>query len=104
MLPARTLPEENDMVNTSNDEVTTWHRMLAYLWYAWGMSLCYWGIRTTDRSFYQAGVNAFSRAIVAWPTFSGSYYRRGLIRGRELGEHEQGIADLTSAIQYSPEW
>ena len=92
------------MADLPDDDIAWWRRTIAYVWYIWGMSLCYWGIRTMDRSFYQAGVNAFSRAINLWPTFSGSYYRRGLIRGRELGEHEQGIRDLTRAIEYNPIW
>lgn len=81
-----------------------WARIVGRWWYLWGTSLCYWGIRTADRSFYQGGVRAYNRAIQARPDFAQGYYRRGLIRGRELGEYRQGIDDLGRAIALAPEW
>jgi tetratricopeptide (TPR) repeat protein len=68
------------------------------------MSCCYWGIRTAEQAFYRAGIRSFDRAIRIWPRFAGGFYRRGLIRGRELSEHREGIADLTRAIELYPEW
>ena len=76
----------------------------AYWWYAWASSLCYWGLRTAERGLFRAGVAAYGRALRAWPAFSAAYLRRGVIRGRELGEHAEAIADLTRVIELSPEW
>ncbi|GAB4202675.1 MAG: hypothetical protein OHK0022_26050 [Roseiflexaceae bacterium] len=81
-----------------------WTRLTGRMWYLWGSSLCYWGIRTSDLSFYRGGIDAFTRAIDARPDFALAYYRRGLIRGRELSEHSEGIADLSTAIALAPEW
>lgn len=92
------------MAESTGETIALRHRALAYMWYAWGMSLCYWGIRTAEPSFYRAGMRSFDRAIRIWPQFAGGFYRRGLIRGRELGEPHQGIADLTRAIELYPEW
>ncbi len=80
------------------------NRLLARWHYAWGLSLCLAGHRTTERSFYTAGVAAFSRAAKIWPTFAPAFYRRGVIRGRELGEYQAAIADLTQAGMLQPDW
>lgn len=79
-------------------------RVRARLWYAWGLSLCYNGNRSADRSFYQAGIASFSRAAALWPEMASAYYRRGLIRGRELGEYQAAIRDLERASALRPEW
>jgi tetratricopeptide (TPR) repeat protein len=96
------------MTNTSRPahdrDVALWRRALAYWWYAWGLSWCYWGIRTAEQSFFRAGIRSFDRSIRVWPGFAGGFYRRGLIRGRELSQHQQAIADLTRAIELYPEW
>jgi regulator of sirC expression with transglutaminase-like and TPR domain len=42
--------------------------------------------------------------VQIWPGFAGGFYRRGLIRGRELGQHRTAITDLTRAIELYPEW
>lgn len=81
-----------------------WKRLYAYCWYFWGLSLCYNGNRNHNQSFYQAGVDSFGRALQIWPTYTHAYYRRGLIRGRELGEYQAAISDLTQASALSPEW
>jgi tetratricopeptide (TPR) repeat protein len=79
-------------------------RLLARWHYAWGLSLCLAGHRLAERSYYAAGVTAFTRALQAWPTFAPAYYRLGLIRGRELGEYAAAIADLVQAGALQPEW
>jgi tetratricopeptide (TPR) repeat protein len=89
---------------THGDDVAPWRRFLAYWWYMWGLSWCYWGIRTAEQWFFRGGIRAFDRAIRVWPGFAGGFYRRGLIRGRELGQHQQAIDDLTRAIELDPEW
>ena len=30
------------------DDISLVRRALAYWWYAWGLSWCYWGIRTAE--------------------------------------------------------
>lgn len=92
------------MTNRDVTDVALWRRMLAYWWFAWGQSACYWGLRTAERSLFRAGVNLFTLAIRVWPEFAGAYYRRGLIRSRELGEQREGIDDMTRVIALSPEW
>jgi tetratricopeptide (TPR) repeat protein len=82
----------------------SWRRALAYWWYAWGLSWCYWGIRGANQSFFRAGIRSFDRAVRLWPQFARGVYRRGLIRGRELNDHVAGIADMTRAIELSPDW
>jgi tetratricopeptide (TPR) repeat protein len=89
---------------TRENDITPWRRLLAYWWYAWGLSWCYWGIRTAEQWFFRGGIRAFDRAIRVWPGFAGGFYRRGLIRGRELSQHRQAIDDLTTAIELDPEW
>lgn len=85
-------------------DITLLRRAWAYWWYAWGSSLCYWGLRTAERGLFRAGVGAYGRALRTWPAFSAAYLRRGVIRGRELGEHAAAIADLTRVVELSPEW
>ena len=89
---------------TQPDDIALWRRALAYWWYAWGLSWCYWGIRTAEQTFFRAGIRSFDRAIRIWPEFAGAFYRRGLIRGRELGQHQPGIDDLSRAIGLYPDW
>lgn len=81
-----------------------WRRLRAGFWYAWGLSLCYNGNRSADRSFYKAGIDSFSRAAAIWPGMAAAYYRRGLIRGRELGEYSAAISDLERASALRPDW
>lgn len=81
-----------------------WRRVLAGFWYVWGLSLCYSGNRGVDRGLYQSGVRSFSRAAAVWPEMAAAYYRRGLIRGRELGEYGPAISDLERASLLRPEW
>lgn len=81
-----------------------WQRLLARWWYAWGQSLCHFGNRTAERSFYESGVRSFGRATRLWPTFAAAYYRRGLIRGRELNEYAAAVADLSTAMELLPDW
>jgi tetratricopeptide (TPR) repeat protein len=81
-----------------------WQRLQARFWYAWGMSLCYSGQRTADRSFYEAAVSAFQRATRLWPTFASAFYRSGLIKGREMGLYRAAIIDLDRATNVMPEW
>jgi tetratricopeptide (TPR) repeat protein len=89
---------------TDSNDISPWRRILAYWWYMWGLSWCYWGIRTAEQWFFRGGIRAFDRALRVWPGFAGGFYRRGLIRGRELSQHQQAIDDLTKAIELDPEW
>ena len=86
------------------DTVALWRRALAYCWYAWGLSWCYWGIRSANRSFFRAGIRAFDRSLRLWPGFAQAYYRRGLIRGRELGDQPGALGDMARAIELAPGW
>lgn len=89
---------------SQSPEPSQLRRLLARCWYAWGMSLCYYGNLAAERSMYQGGVRAFQRAIRNWPDFALAYYRSGLIRGRELGEYSAALVDLGRAIRIAPEW
>jgi tetratricopeptide (TPR) repeat protein len=87
-----------------SDPPPLWGRIRAHWWYVWGLSLCYSGNRSHEQSYYRAGVESFGRTIQIWPTYAAAHYRRGLIRGRELGEHRAAITDLTRASELRPEW
>jgi tetratricopeptide (TPR) repeat protein len=89
---------------SDGDEIALWRRMLAYWRYGWGLSLCYWGLRTHEQALFRAGVRSFERATEVWPGFAAAYLRCGVVRGRELGEHREAIADLTRAVELAPEW
>ena len=89
---------------TQPDDISFARRALVYWWYAWGLSWCYWGIRTAEPACFRAGIRSFDRSVRLWPGFAAGFYRRGLIRGRELGQHQQGIDDLSRAIALYPEW
>jgi tetratricopeptide (TPR) repeat protein len=91
------------MMDTSSS-TPPWRRLLAQGWYLWGLSWCYWALRTTEPWAFRAGVRAFDRALRLWPDFAAALYRRGLIRGRELGQPREGMADLTRAIALVPSW
>lgn len=54
--------------------------------------------------FLPRAEGAYSRAIALWPTFSGAYFQRGIIRERELNQRAAGLRDLSQAIVLSPEW
>ena len=96
------------MTRSDNSSTTRaapfWRRALAGWWYLWGLSWCYWGIRLASQSCFRAGLRAFDRALRVWPAFARAYYRRGLIRGRELNDHAAGIADMGRALELAPEW
>lgn len=79
-------------------------RLRARWWYAWGLSLCYTGGRSHERSLYTAGVRAFGRAARCWPDYAPAYYQRGAVRGRELGEYQAAVADLGRASDLRPDW
>jgi tetratricopeptide (TPR) repeat protein len=102
---ARKLPQTQEARGMSTTpHPPLWNRIRARLWYAWGLSLCYNGNRLHDRSYYTAGVDSFGRATRAWPEYAPAYYRRGLIRGRELGDYRGAIVDLTRACALRPTW
>ncbi|MBK9713507.1 MAG: hypothetical protein IPO81_19735 [Kouleothrix sp.] len=92
------------MTDPTEAGATPWRRALAYWWYAWGLSWCYWGIRWANQAYFRSGIRSFDRALRLWPQFARGYYRRGLIRGRELGDHAAGIADMAGAIALAPDW
>lgn len=85
------------------DTTPALRRYLAYFWYMWGASLCYWGLRTTDRRLFRGGVAAYARATRVWPAFAGAHARRGTILSRELNQHQEGIAAVSQAIVLAPE-
>jgi tetratricopeptide (TPR) repeat protein len=87
-----------------NTATPLWRQWLARWWYAWGLSLCYAGGRSHDRSLFRAGAEAFGRAARSWPDFAQAYYQRGAVRGRELGEYPGAAADLARAIELRPDW
>lgn len=89
---------------TRTDSAPTLQRTVAYWWYILAQSACYWGVRTAERSLFRWGVSLYGHAIRTWPQFAQAYYRRGLIRGRELSQHREALADLTHAIALEPEW
>jgi tetratricopeptide (TPR) repeat protein len=88
----------------SNPDTPTWRRWLARWWYAWGLSVCYAAARMQDRSLFRSGANAFGRAARNWPDFAQAHYQRGAVRGRELGEYEGAVADLSRASELDPSW
>jgi tetratricopeptide (TPR) repeat protein len=90
--------------SSSGATALSFRRALAYWWYALAQTACYWGIRTAERTLFRWGIACFSRAIAARPEFAQAYYRRGLIRGRELSQHAEALSDLTRAIELVPEW
>ncbi|HEU5098668.1 MAG TPA: tetratricopeptide repeat protein [Roseiflexaceae bacterium] len=92
------------MTEGNEPEIAAWRQGLAYWWYAWGLSWCYWGVRMSSQSFFRAGIRSFSRTLRLWPAFAPGYYRRGLIRGRELNQHAAAIEDLSRAIELDPQW
>ena len=92
------------MASNTVPTVSLWRQGLAYWWYAWGMSLCYNANRFSDRGLYEAGVRAFERAGRLWPAMAKAHYRSGLIRGRELGQYRDALADLATAAALEPEW
>ncbi len=79
-------------------------RLSARWWYVWGLSLCYSANMAAERSLYAAGAWSFGRAARLWPAFAAAHYRRGLIRGRELGEYRAAVSDLERASALRPEW
>jgi tetratricopeptide (TPR) repeat protein len=81
-----------------------WHTFCARSWYIWGLSLCYTGQRLSDHSFFESGLSAYARAIGNRADFALAYYQRGLVRGRELGQYQAALSDLTCAIALRPEW
>lgn len=91
-------------MSTETAPTSTWGRLLARCWYAWGLSLCYAGGRSHDRSFFRAGVNSLERATRFWPAFAMAHLQRGAIRGRELGEYAEAVADLDCASALEPAW
>ena len=92
------------MTETTVREIAAWRQGLAYVCYAWGLSWCYWGVRGSNQSFFRAGIRSFDRALWLWPAFAQGYYRRGLIRGRELNQRAAAIADMGRAIAIDPQW
>jgi tetratricopeptide (TPR) repeat protein len=88
----------------SNASSSLLGRLSARWWYVWGLSLCYSANVATERSLYAAGAWSFGRAARLWPAFAAAHYRRGLIRGRELGEYRAAVSDLERASALRPEW
>lgn len=88
---------------SNQQQVAPFRRWLAYAWFIWGQSWCYWGIRTAEPTLFRFGISAFNRAIWIWPDFTAAFYWRGLIRGRELSQYREAIGDLSRAIELNPE-
>ncbi|GAB4114591.1 MAG: hypothetical protein Fur005_18190 [Roseiflexaceae bacterium] len=92
------------MTDKPTSEVSPLRQGLAYWWYIWGQSLSYWGVRSAERILFRWAIAAYGSALAAWPEFPLAYYRRGLIRGRELSQYPEALADLTRAIELEPTW
>jgi tetratricopeptide (TPR) repeat protein len=97
-----TLHTEKTMRESSQPSL--WRRLQAGWWYLYGVGLCQLGLRTINREVYRRAVQAFDRALAAWPDLALALYRRGLIRGRELGEYYAAIRDLEAATRLRPDW
>jgi tetratricopeptide (TPR) repeat protein len=92
------------MMASNQQEIAPLRRWLAYGWFIWGQSWCYWGVRTAEPTLFRFGISSYDHAIRIWPDFTRAFYWRGLIRGRELGQYREAIGDLTRAVELNPEW
>lgn len=92
------------MADQQAEHVALWQRWLAFWWYIWAQSFCYWGIRTAEPAFFRTGITLYGYALGVWPSYTHALYRRGLIRGRELSQHREALADLSRAIELDREW
>jgi len=75
------------MQSTGDQQPGLWQRIRAYWWYAWGMSSCYWGIRSAEQALFREGIRSFDRALKIWPEFAQvirAISRRSACRNRKL--------------------
>lgn len=92
-------------MNTTNEaSISVWRQTMAQLCFVFGQSTCYWGIRTAERGIFRLGLAFYSWALALWPEYALAYYRRGLVRGRELGQYREALRDLGEAIRLEPDW
>ena len=92
------------MNTASESSLSLVRQTVAQLCFLCGQSACYWGVRTAERSIFRIGLIFFNWALRIWPGFALAYYRRGLVRGRELGQYREALRDLGEAIKLEPEW
>jgi tetratricopeptide (TPR) repeat protein len=88
----------------SASPISFFARSLAWGWYLWGLSWAQWGVYATEQTYYRWGIQSFDRALQCDPTFARAFFRRGLIRGRELNQIPEALADLTRASELAPQW
>ncbi len=53
---------------------------------------------------HRAAVGNYTRAISFDPAYTYSYFSRGVLRWRELGEYEGAIEDLSRVLELDPAW
>ncbi len=92
------------MSAASEPSVSIVRQTMAQICFVFGQSACYWGVRTAERGVFRVGLIFFNGALSVWPGFAQAYYRRGLVRGRELGQYREALRDLGEAIKLEPEW
>ena len=92
------------MAVQQTEEIAMWRRWLAFWWYIWAQSCCYWGIHIGEPAFFRTGVTLYGCALGVWPSYTPALYRRGLIRGRELSQYSEALVDLSRVIDLDPEW
>lgn len=80
--------------------------MLKFLWswalYTWGGLHRYFGIANTMPSEYERAIHYFSRAYEVDPTFTAARLQRGVLLSRELGRHEEALADFDAILAELP--
>ena len=78
-------------------------RLASWWWIYWGLFFRGLGNRFAWKEGYGRAVGYFTRGLAAAPKNASLYYWRGTLYWRELGDPARAEADLTQAIELSPD-
>ena len=82
--------------------------MLRLLWtwilYTWGGLHRYFGIQNSMRSEFERAVHYFGRALAVDPAFYNAQLQRGILLSRELGRHDEALADFDTLLSVNEAW
>jgi tetratricopeptide (TPR) repeat protein len=76
----------------------------SWLLYTWGGLHRLFGNQNSMKSEHERAVHYFSRAYAVDPRFRNARLQRGILLGRELGRHDEALADFGALLADDPDY
>lgn len=75
----------------------------SWMLYTWGGLHRYFGNQNTMRREHERAVHYFGRAYAVDPTFTAARVQRAILLSRELGRHDEALAEFDALLALQPD-